>query len=209
MARNCILLYRIAPNRIRIHQIAFDYIGLYQVASDCTGLHQPGCLSLDSLHQVVKWPFQSLRFTDKGKAAGSRESPSKALHDVRDKLSFTFGVLVVCCVELVVLWYPVHLPEFYTILSSALVAARYVRYKRLKRQLFLIDFCYFFNTSLMLQMIVAPSNRLWFEVNYIAAMGPVCSAIYLNRNSLVFHDLDKLTGFLIHILPAVVVHGIR
>ena len=40
-------------------------------------------------------------------------------------------------------------------------------------------------------------------------MGPLCCAIIVWRNSLVFHSLDKVTSFFLHALPPMSLHLTR
>jgi hypothetical protein len=49
------------------------------------------------------------------------------------------------------------------------------------------DFCYAVNVSCMLQSKYRPDDTRWFRINFICALGPLCAAIPLWRNSLVFH----------------------
>lgn len=70
----------------------------------------------------------------------------------------------------------------------------------------MIDFCYFINLSVIIQTSFYPDNLLWFKANYVLAMGPICIAIVVWRNSLVFHSLDKLTSFFLHAFPTMLCH---
>ena len=68
----------------------------------------------------------------------------------------------------------------------------------------MLDFCYFVNFSVVLQTAFFPDNLLWFKANYVLCMGPICIAIMVWKNSLVFHSLDKLTSFFLHAFPTMV-----
>ena len=68
----------------------------------------------------------------------------------------------------------------------------------------MLDFCYFVNLSVVLQTGFFPDNLLWFKANYVLCMGPICIAIMVWKNSLVFHSLDKLTSFFLHAFPTMV-----
>ena len=68
----------------------------------------------------------------------------------------------------------------------------------------MMDFCYFVNFSVVLQTAFFPDNLLWFKANYVLCMGPICIAIMVWKNSLVFHSLDKLTSFFLHAFPTMV-----
>ena len=81
---------------------------------------------------------------------------------------------------------------------------RYYDYSLQKAELFMMDFCYFVNFSVVLQTAFFPDNLLWFKANYVLCMGPICIAIMVWKNSLVFHSLDKLTSFFLHAFPTMV-----
>jgi len=126
-----------------------------------------------------------------------------------DKFSFTLGVLAIVFSEWCLLRKPNIFPSFYLGLMTLLLIWRYVDYKAQKYELFMLDFCYFVNASVMLQSLAFPDNRVWFDVNYVMCTGPVCMAIVVWHNSLVFHSLDKVTSYFLHVMPTLVVHGIR
>jgi len=126
-----------------------------------------------------------------------------------DKFSFTLGVLAIVFSEWLLLRKPNIFPSFYFGLMTLLLIWRYFDYKKAKYELFMLDFCYFVNASVMLQSLVFPDNREWFDINYVMCTGPVCMAIVVWHNSLVFHSLDKVTSYFLHVMPTMVVHGIR
>lgn len=78
---------------------------------------------------------------------------------------------------------------------------RYYLYKVRSWQYFLIDFCYAVNFLAVINTLLLPSNRVLFEITFVAANGPVLIAILAWRNSLVFHSLDKVTTVFIHAFP--------
>ena len=86
-------------------------------------------------------------------------------------------------------------------LPAARLLLRYYMYKKRAWQYFLIDFCYAVNFLAVLSMVVLPSNRVLFEITFVAANGQVLIAILAWRNSLVFHSLDKVTTLFIHAFP--------
>ena len=126
-----------------------------------------------------------------------------------DKFSFTLGVLAIVFSEWCLLRKPTLFPAFYTALMLLLMCWRYWDYSKQKYELFMLDFCYFVNMSVMVQYFFYPDNREWFDVNYVMCSGPVCMAIVVWHNSLVFHSLDKVTSYFLHVMPTMVVHGVR
>ena len=77
------------------------------------------------------------------------------------------------------------------------------RYKPIKLHFFLIDLCYFTCFSFCIQIIFFPRNCEFFKMCYFTIMGAVGNAIWLWRNSMAFHDLDKMTSFYLHMLPVI------
>ena len=59
------------------------------------------------------------------------------------------------------------------------------------------------------QMWFFPDHRRWFLANFAMSIGPLCAAIPLWHNSLVFHSVSKLTSFFLHGLPASICHIYR
>jgi len=126
-----------------------------------------------------------------------------------DKLSFTFGVLCICGSEWLALRHADWFPLYYYAIMTMLLVWRFIAYSKDKYQLFMLDFCYFVNISVILQTAFFPTNINWFKANYILCMGPLMFAIIVWKNSLVFHSLDKLTSFFLHAFPPLTVHLFR
>jgi len=124
----------------------------------------------------------------------------------KDKFSFTLGVMTITLSEWLILRHPEYFPHFYIPLMLALIIWRFVDYSKTKSELFLLDYCYFVNISVAIQVLYYPDNLEWFQANYVACLGPICLAIPFWHNSLVFHSLDKVTSFFLHAFPPVVMH---
>ena len=104
-----------------------------------------------------------------------------------DKLSFTFGVLSICGLEWLALRHGELFPFAYYFIMSVLIGLRFYLYKQEKYELFMLDFCYFMNISVMVQTAFFPDWMLWFKANYVMTLGPLMVAIIIWKNSLVFH----------------------
>lgn len=76
-------------------------------------------------------------------------------------------------------------------------------YHRQHYHYFMIDFCYFSNYLLLFYLFFYPSSPHLFILNLANSMGPLLWAIVTWRNSLVFHDIDKITSVFIHIFPVI------
>lgn len=120
---------------------------------------------------------------------------------LRDKIFFILGVANIIVLSLGI--FEVHwiLPYYYTVKAPILIGSRFFMYKRHKWHLFLLDFCYFGNTMLLIYMWVAPFSAEFFSVVFALSWAPLLCAVITFRNSLVFHSSDKLTSCFIHISP--------
>lgn len=101
------------------------------------------------------------------------------------------------------------LPYYYAVSAPLLIGLRIGLYIKYKWQYFLIDFCYFGNTLLCIFLWATPWLPEFFLVLFGLAHGPLAWATVLFRNSLVFHNTDKMTSVYIHVLPLFVTYGIR
>ena len=90
----------------------------------------------------------------------------------------------------------------YTLQSSCLLPYRCYKYKKLQWHYFLFDLCYYVNILNFLFLWFLPHSPDLFVACYCLSLGSVASAIITWRNSLVFHDADKVTSLFIHIYPA-------
>lgn len=54
------------------------------------------------------------------------------------------------------------------------------------------DLCYFCNALLLVHLHYAPKSRLLAHVTFAFNTGPLTASILAFRNSLVYHDLDKV-----------------
>ncbi len=82
-------------------------------------------------------------------------------------------------------------------------------YKQSNQHFFMLDFCYIVNLSCMVQTNFWPNHLAWHKTNFALSFGPLCVAILLWHNSLVFHSLDKLTSFFLHAFPPMLCHLYR
>uniref|UniRef100_A0A7R9YS35 Glycerophosphocholine acyltransferase 1 n=1 Tax=Chlamydomonas euryale TaxID=1486919 RepID=A0A7R9YS35_9CHLO len=111
---------------------------------------------------------------------------------LKDKLSFLLGstLLWVCA-----FWLG-HSPEtfyrLYTVVGLALYVIRFFTYRRRDLHYYLFDFCYWANLLLMLHLWLWPNSELLQQTTFAFNTGPLTWTILAFRNSLVFHDLDKV-----------------
>ena len=126
-----------------------------------------------------------------------------------DQVSFTVGVLAIVFSQFVLLQSPQFFWMWYLMLMTVMLALRVVDYHHLKWQYFLFDFCYFANFCCFAQALFAPRSCLFTKINFVFSHGPLLCAVLAWRNSLVFHDVDKMTTVYIHIAPAWLLFTLR
>jgi len=126
-----------------------------------------------------------------------------------DKISFVFGLFVIIFGEYLVLRLPHLFLYFYTIILTVLVIRRYVEYSSERCQLFMLDLCYFVNLSCLLQLHVASDSLAWYQANYALALGSLTNAMVVWQNSLVLHNISKLTSLLLHAFAPFTLHLVR
>ena len=97
-----------------------------------------------------------------------------------DKVSFFLGVACIIFTEFLALRHPEYFTQYYFGLITLLLSyrshnrvtasvitniCRYVEYSATKSQLFMVDFCYFMNLSVITQTSLFPDNLVWYKVD--------------------------------------------
>ncbi|XP_005108532.1 glycerophosphocholine acyltransferase 1 [Aplysia californica] len=130
-------------------------------------------------------------------------------HSLMSKVVYVMTVVSIVVVSHFVLAVQWLLPYYYSIATPVLLLSRLVMYWKMKYQYFLLDFCYFANIYWYTYIWVIPSREDIFAVGFAVANGPLIWALFVFRNSLVFHSLDKVTSLYIHVLPSLMSFVIR
>ena len=89
----------------------------------------------------------------------------------------------------------------YSLQALYLLPIRAYRYKKRAWHYFLFDLCYYTNILNFLFLWVFPSSAPLWVACYCLSHGSLASAVITWRNSLVFHDSDKVTSLFVHIYP--------
>ena len=121
-----------------------------------------------------------------------------------DKVSFTLGVLNICATEYFVIHEPAKYYIWYSIVLPVMLLGRLGHFRSNKMHYFLLDFCYAVNLLSLVHihyLYKLESAEALFKMGFILSTGPLPAAIPLWKNSLVFHDFDKITSVYIHFLP--------
>ncbi|TFK56196.1 hypothetical protein OE88DRAFT_1804954 [Heliocybe sulcata] len=117
----------------------------------------------------------------------------------REKISFFFGVHSLLISALLFGMAPEWVHISYTIQALYLLPMRAYRYKKRAWHYFLFDLCYYSTILNFIYIWLLPGNASLFTACYCLSHGSLASAVITWRNSLVFHDSDKVTSLFIHI----------
>ena len=127
-----------------------------------------------------------------------------------DKLAYVFGTTLIICYSSMMGRYPHDLIYiFVSILLPTFISLRAVEYTIKGWHMFLIDFCYFVNSSLIYFLMNSSGSQNLFVACFVFSNGPLAAAIVAFRNSLVYHKIDFLMSLAIHAVPMTVMTHIR
>ena len=87
----------------------------------------------------------------------------------------------------------------YTLQAGYLLPMRAYAYKKRSWHYFLFDLCYYCTILNFVYLWLLPGNAALFVACYCLSHGSLASAVITWRNSLVFHDSDKVTSLFIHV----------
>ncbi|KZP13096.1 hypothetical protein FIBSPDRAFT_921728 [Athelia psychrophila] len=127
----------------------------------------------------------------------------------REKISFFSGVMSLLVTALLFGMAPQYMHISYTLQGMVLLPWRAYTYKKRSWHYFLFDLCYYVTIINFIYIWFFPSSPTLFVACYLLSHGSLASAVITWRNSLVFHDLDKVTSLFVHIYAPVVFTVIR
>lgn len=171
----------------------------------------------ESVHKTLVRQWRAAITGDPEKRIRDNMTDAKVRTRVKqvDALSFTIGVAFSYVAQFVFLMRPDLFPYLYMLSMAILLPHRFFTYRSTNDHWFMMDFCYWVNSSLILHQLLCPCSpdggfcAYWFKLLYVLVSGPISAAVILWGNSLVFHSIDKVTSFAIHILPAMLVYLVR
>ncbi|KAG5644934.1 hypothetical protein DXG03_007399 [Asterophora parasitica] len=117
----------------------------------------------------------------------------------REKVSFFVGVMTLLVSALMFGVAPQWIHILYTLLGCYLLPLRYYQYKKRAWHYFLFDLCYYVTILNFVYIWFLPKSPALFVACYCLSHGSLASAVITWRNSLVFHDQDKVTSLYVHI----------
>eukprot|EP00033_Pygsuia_biforma_P003573 GCRY01003909.1.p1 GENE.GCRY01003909.1~~GCRY01003909.1.p1 ORF type:complete len:377 (+),score=89.11 GCRY01003909.1:237-1367(+) len=127
-----------------------------------------------------------------------------------DIMSFTLSVCFIFLFEFMMIQFPQHVFHVYALAIVPLMIFRYRIYHNLDYHYFMLDHCYFANGLLLFYGLFYPGgSALLFELNFLYCNGPLLLSVVTWQNSLIFHDVDKMTSLMLHALPPLVCFTLR
>ncbi|PSC73097.1 Membrane transporter [Micractinium conductrix] len=134
------------------------------------------------------------------RAAGVWVDPQKIM--LQDKLAFVLGV---CNVVVTAFWvgrWPETYHHFWLLKDVLLFSLRFLVYRKSGMHYMMFEYCYFGNALGLYHLFLRPDSAFLRRFAFAVMSGPLMWSIIAMRNSLVFHDGDKLTTLMMHASPA-------
>lgn len=127
-----------------------------------------------------------------------------------DKLSFILGVALFGTFSFVIGRFPNSgFYIFYSIMFPLLVGIRFVNYKQKGWHYFLIDFCYYGSSTVLIFVALFPKSQIMFRLAFFYANGALAVATGAFSNALIFHQFDRLICLFTHPVPLVIMWNVR
>ncbi|KAH9850061.1 hypothetical protein C2E23DRAFT_870278 [Lenzites betulinus] len=127
----------------------------------------------------------------------------------REKVTFFMAVMSLLLTALLFGMAPEWIHVAYTVQAAYYLPMRVYMYKKRAWHYFLFDLCYYCSLLDLIFLWAMPDSPALFVACYCLSLGSLASAVITWRNSLVFHDWDKVTSLFIHIYPPLVFSVIR
>ncbi|TFK74459.1 hypothetical protein BDN72DRAFT_789284 [Pluteus cervinus] len=167
-------------------------------------------LAGDALAENIEREFKGFKLKLETRMTSlSRSWQSAKVVRTREKISFFFGVMSLMFTTLMFGVAPQWIHVAYTVQGAWLLPQRAYTYKKRAWHYFLFDLCYYVNILNFIFIWLFPSSAELFIACYCLSHGSLASAVITWRNSLVFHDMDKVTSLFIHIYPPLTFTVIR
>jgi len=136
--------------------------------------------------------------------------------------SATIGVLAVMLATVIAVRFPAYYWVWHMLRTFFHLPLRYIRFKKRKYQLFMLDWCYivtytsnicctiaFLRYTYGIHTPLEAYNTMLIRGAFSMASGPLAWAVHIFKNSLVFHDPDSSASIFIHLSPFILVWCLR
>lgn len=183
---------------------------LRNVLSSNTPSRSVATSDYDTEKAALRRPDAALSIHELTKAQRTRLQDLMA-HDER---ACTIGVTNTIASAVIATRFPEHYWLWHVAKAFVYIPWRYVRFRRIRAQLYLLDWCYVITWLINIGALVAlfnpaPVSRSFIIAGFAMASGPLAWSVFVFRNSLVFHDVDNMTSVFIHLSPLLLFWTLR
>mmetsp|Transcript_10807 Transcript_10807/g.20697 ORF Transcript_10807/g.20697 Transcript_10807/m.20697 type:complete len:307 (-) Transcript_10807:198-1118(-) len=120
------------------------------------------------------------------------------------RLAFVLGVLALSCLAQLLTHHPVVAGKVFSVAGGLTVVEKAVSYYFKGWHLFCLDFCYWVNLACIMVPAILPLgevSRVAYSLIFLYGNGPVCIAVPIWNQSLVFHDFERIMSVGLHVWP--------
>eukprot|EP00050_Salpingoeca_kvevrii_P006730 m.291290 g.291290 ORF g.291290 m.291290 type:complete len:387 (-) comp12451_c0_seq1:162-1322(-) len=149
------------------------------------------------------------RFESESQLARRSEADVRETLKLRDKLTFTLGVIDVWMTPYLFGVAPTYFYRLYTPKVIILTVIRWLEFRKVDKHYLLYDFCYWVNFLALFYIWFEPHNYRLFQVLFMCATGPLAWSMLAFSHSLIFHSHQHMISVVIHISPMILAHGLR
>ena len=118
-----------------------------------------------------------------------------------DRIKFFLNVLSLIITAALVTKDAKYYAFYNVILISILLTHRAYEFYTKGWHFYLLDFCYFVNTIIIIHVLFFPKSEIMFFASFVLSIGPVLTAVPVYSCALSFHSTMKTTTLLIHSSP--------
>lgn len=126
---------------------------------------------------------------------------------IRERIAYVVGSLYMFACAGIFFGYPEYFAKFWAVAMIPLFIIRIVQFFCFNWELYLFEMCYWYNASLIVLVLYCPDNQT-LSVILCSVTLLVAEAVPLYRNSMVYHALEKFTGWHIHFMGPLVVYNL-
>lgn len=125
------------------------------------------------------------------------------------KCAFLLGSIHLCLSAFWLGSRPSTFYKLYSVKAVPLLVLRWAYFKEERMHYYMFDFCYAANVLLLAHVWLWPKSAFLAKVLFAYSTGPLALSVPAFGNSLVYHNLNELTGLFIHWYPLLVAWTLR
>lgn len=149
--------------------------------------------TLQTLHSLDK-PLETIFFHNSSKL---------------EKWFYPFTLFNIFAIGFMMGKFPEWFHVYYTVMFVILMPIRFYTYYKTNSHYYLADLCYYVNMMCLLFIWVCPYSVHLYQSCFAFTFGTLSFAVITWRNSLVIHNVDKITSCFIHIMPPLTMYTIH